>query len=185
MKIGDKRILVSLDFYLEFLNARTAINSLPKIVGNVSYKIILPKKEVVVVKITTKIHNVREELTGQPQESGYLGIGSDGYKYSFNYPVYSEGANGTIIRRYCSDEQYNLFSDADKKNFTDRYRWKDIDSLSNLPNPIFSQLVLDFCPIHGCHFYVEEDRCFECAFEARQRQQDQRHFMVSNGTQDT
>lgn len=143
MKIGDKRIVTNEPPYGMF-----GINS----VGSVKF-------------ITIE---VIEEKEGKGEFSGktcvgFLGKGSDGRLYGYNYPTMNESFNNTIWIPYISEENFKKLSIDEKDAFVKDYHWFDVTTyqVPKAPKFIVDFDILEFCQTHQ-HLFYKNDGCWRC-----------------------
>ena len=100
------------------------------------------------------------EFTGK-ESKGYLGKGSDGYLYGYNYPHTNEGYSSTPWIRFCPDEEFNKLTEDEKNEIVKDYMWHDIIHYQCPAKANFckDKTYISYCEIHQHHYYNE---CFRC-----------------------
>ena len=116
--------------------------------------------EIEIIKI---IKNVPGEFNPKETGTGYLGKGSDGFDYGFNYPTINQSYGDTKWTRYCSDNDFDKLSKNKKDAMVKDYIWHDITSFQCPAIAKFckNKNYIDYCKKHQHHFYKKQG-CFRC-----------------------
>lgn len=160
MKIGDKLILTSNPL---FFNKRD------------TYKYRRVDKTIVI-----EVVDVKKNVPGVGkirQGRGYIAKGSDGFKYSYNYPVIYLHNGAGVWTRYAEHEAMAEMDKDTRHDFLINNAWHEISFYKTQTRVRFTNLVfkdfpadgletrtrdfVDFCQQHSIHFY-KRDECPFC-----------------------
>jgi hypothetical protein len=118
------------------------------------------KIKTVEVEILEKRNDAKGEFTGETG-TGYIGLGDDGYYYSYNYPFIAEGDG--VWTRYMPEEIFLQLSSDEKDSFVKDYIWHDVTNYQCPEKAKFAEGkdFIDYCEQHKKHFYISKE-CFYC-----------------------
>lgn len=117
------------------------------------------------IEIIEEIKNVPGEFTSKTKHTGYIGKGTDGYQYSYNYPYANEGFGDTVWTRYCENDRFERLAKVEKDQMIKDYIWFDITDYHCPKEASFckGKDYIKYCEIHKRHYYLV-NKCFHCTF---------------------
>lgn len=111
----------------------------------------------IIVEIIDIKKNVPGEFNSEKTGIGYLAQGSDGYLYGYNYTRLNQGFGNTAWERYCSDEEFDKLTIAQKDAMVEDDIWRDIVyyQCPKIADFCKDKEFIQYCAKHQHHYYSQ------------------------------